>query len=240
MVKIYIDAGHGGNDPGAVGNGLCEKDLTLDIAKRIKKYLDDNYTGHTVKLSRTTDKTMSLKQRTDDANKWGADFLLSIHINAGGGTGYEDFMYNRLSNSSRTAKLRDTIHAEIVKELSVWRNRGKKKANFHMLRESRMAAMLSENGFIDTKADADRLKSSAFLNKIAKGHGEGLAKAFKLKRKPKPKPKPSKSSKPSTKVDKNTFYRVVAGSYNDRNNADAQVAKLKKAGFDSFIDVYKK
>src|SRR5690625_4864189 len=203
MVKIYIDAGHGGNDPGAVGNGLREKDLTLDIAKRIRKYLNDNFTGHTIRMSRTTDKTMSLKQRTDDANRWGADFLLSVHINAGGGTGYEDFIYNGLSNSSSTAKLRDTIHAEIVKEQKAWRNRGKKKANFHVLRESRMPAMLSENGFIDTKADADRLKSSAFLNKIAKGHAIGLAKALKLKRKSKPKP-----SKPTTS--KNTFYRVVA------------------------------
>src|SRR5690625_830321 len=235
MTKIFIDPGHGGSDPGAVANGLREKDLTLDIAKRIEKYLDDNFMGHTIRMSRTTDKTMSLKQRTDDANRWGADFFLSVHINAGGGTGYEDFIYNRLSNSSRTAKLRDTIHAEVVKEQKAWRNRGKKKANFHVLRESRMSAMLTENGFIDTKADADRLKSNSFLDKIAKGHAEGLAKAFKLKRKSKPKPKPSK---PTT--NKNTFYRVVVGSYNERKNADAQIKRLKKAGFDAFIDVYKK
>src|SRR5699024_10386757 len=123
----------GGNDPGAVGNGLREKDLTLKISKKIADILKDY--DCSVKLSRTGDQTLSLKQRTDAANKWGADYLLSVHINAGGGTGYEDFIHNGLSNSSSTAKLRNVIHAEVVKELNAWRNRGKKKANFHMLRE---------------------------------------------------------------------------------------------------------
>src|SRR5690625_2559502 len=98
MTKIFIDPGHGGSDPGAVGNGLREKDLTLKISKKIANILKDYHCS--VKLSRTGDQTLSLKQRTDMANKWGADFLLSVHINAGGGTGYEDFIYNGLSNSS--------------------------------------------------------------------------------------------------------------------------------------------
>lgn len=183
MAKIFIDPGHGGSDPGATGNGLREKDLTLDIAKRIQKYLNDNFTGHQIKLSRTNDKYLALSERANMANSWGADFFLSVHINAGGGTGYEDYIYNGLSNSSSTAKLRDTIHAEIVKEQSFWSNRGKKKANFAVLRLTKMSGILTENGFIDTKADADKLKSNAYLNRIAKGHAEGIARAFKLKRK---------------------------------------------------------
>lgn len=182
MTKIFIDPGHGGTDPGAVGNGLREKDLTLDIAQRVSKYLNDNYTGHTIRMSRTTDKTLSLTQRTNAANSWGADYFLSIHINAGGGTGYEDFIFNG-NVSNKTVSFRNIIHAEITKELSEWRNRGKKSANFAVLRQSSMPASLTESGFIDTKADADKLKSSSFLNKIAKGHAEGLAKAFKLKKK---------------------------------------------------------
>src|SRR5690625_904002 len=183
MVKIFIDAGHGGSDSGATANGLREKDLTLEIAKRIKKYLDNHFTGHNIKMSRTTDQTMSLTQRTNSANKWGADYFLSIHINAGGGTGYEDYIYIQLSSSSKTAKLRDTIHAEVVKAIGSVGNRGKKKANFHVLRESNMSAMLSENLFIDRKSDANKLKSSNFLNKVAKGHATGLAKALGLKKK---------------------------------------------------------
>ncbi|WP_163583273.1 N-acetylmuramoyl-L-alanine amidase family protein, partial [Gracilibacillus saliphilus] len=77
MVKIFIDPGHGGSDPGATANGLKEKDLVLDISKRIKSKLK-SYKGVSVRLSRTTDKTLSLSQRTNDANKWGADYLVSV------------------------------------------------------------------------------------------------------------------------------------------------------------------
>src|SRR5699024_10449549 len=228
----YIDAGHGGSDPGAVANGLKEKDLTLSISKKIASILKDY--DCTVKLSRTTDRSLTLKQRTDDANRWGADYLLSIHINAGGGTGYEDFIYNGLSNTSKAAKLRDTIHAEVVKELKVWRNRGKKKANFHMVRESKMPAMLSENGFIDNKEDADRLKSDAFLNKIAKGHANGLIKALKLKKKGASSTKPvtnTKAPKPSnnaSKPNKSTYTGDSVVDYLKHNNQPSSFAHRKK------------
>src|SRR5690625_3506361 len=181
MTKIYIDAGHGGSDPGATANGLREKDLTLKIAKHIRDYLK-NY-NCSVRMSRTGDKTLSLAQRTNDANKWGADYFLSVHINAGGGTGYEDYIYNGLSNSSKTARIRDAIHNEINNVLKKHgiTNRGKKKANFHVLRESKMSAMLSENLFIDTAKDAKLLKDNAFLKAIGEAHAKGIIKAFNLK-----------------------------------------------------------
>lgn len=230
MVKLYLDVGHGGSDPGAIGYGLKEKDLNLQISKKINKLLKE-YDGITVKMSRTTDKTLSLRQRTNEANSWGADILLSIHINAGGGTGFESFIYNG-SVSSNTSKYRSILHDEIMKELKGVRDRGKKKANFHMLRESRMIAILTENLFIDTKKDTDQLKKQSFINKVAQGHVNGLVKLFNLKKK-------KTTSKPSTNKGE-TFYRVVAGSFKDRKNADEQVKKLKKDGYDVFIDVYKK
>lgn len=178
MVKIYVDAGHGGSDPGAEGNGLQEKNVTLQIAKKVQEYLGE-YSNATVKMSRTTDKTVSLAARTNEANAWGADYFLSIHINAGGGTGYEDYIHNTLSDTSNTANLRNTIHAEVVK-LNNLGDRGKKKENLHVLRESSMPAMLSENGFIDTKADADKMKNATWINNVARGHVNGLAKALGL------------------------------------------------------------
>ena len=178
MVKIYVDAGHGGSDPGAEGNGLQEKNVTLQIAKKVQEYLGE-YSNATVKMSRTTDKTVSLAARTNEANAWGADYFLSIHINAGGGTGYEDYIHNTLSDTSNTAKLRNTIHVEVVK-LNNLGDRGMKKENLHVLRESSMPAMLSENGFIDTKADADKMKNATWINNVARGHVNGLAKALGL------------------------------------------------------------
>lgn len=178
MTKIYLDAGHGGSDSGAVGNGLKEKDLTLKLVLKMKELLS-NYQVD-VKLSRESDKTLSLPERTNDANKWGADYLVSVHINAGGGEGYEDFIYEKLDAKSQSSKLRNIMHSEIVPQMDM-KNRGKKKANFHMLRESNMASILTESGFIDNVGDAKKLKSDAYLNKVALGHVNGLVKAFELK-----------------------------------------------------------
>src|SRR5699024_5009796 len=88
-IKILIDPGHGRNDPGASSNRLKEKDLTLDISKRVNDNILSNYEVKT-KMTRTSDKTVSLNNRTSSANAWGADLFLSVHINSGGGTGYED------------------------------------------------------------------------------------------------------------------------------------------------------
>lgn len=228
MIKIYVDAGHGGSDPGASANGLKEKDLTLKISKKIASLLKQ-YENVSIKQSRTNDKTLSLKQRTNEANKWGADLFLSIHINAGGGTGFESYIYNKLSDSSTTGKNRKVIHDEIMKKMK-GKDRGKKKANFHVLRESKMSGILTENLFIDTKKDADKLKKQAFINKIAQGHVNGIVKLYKLKKK--------KSSGGDS--DDRTYYRVIAGSFHEHQNAVEHAKKLMAKGIDVFIDTYKK
>src|SRR5699024_8818616 len=124
----------------------------------------------------------SLSKRARMANNWGADLILSIHINSGGGVGYEDYIHNSLSSNSRAGKIQRSINSEVIKATG-WRNRGRKKANFAVLRQTKMPAILTENGFIDTKSDANKLKSNSFLNKIANGHVKGIAKHFGLKNK---------------------------------------------------------
>lgn len=69
--KIYIDLGHGGSDPGAVANGLEEANVVLEIGKYMKDMFA-NYENAEVKFSRLSDKTLSLSQRTNEANDWGA------------------------------------------------------------------------------------------------------------------------------------------------------------------------
>lgn len=178
--KIYLDPGHGGSDPGASGNGLKEKDVVLKIAKYTRDYLNDNYTGHSIRMSRTSDKTVSLTSRTNDANRWGADVFVSIHINAGGGKGYEDFIYNG-SVSQNTRNLQNAVHKEVSKLFKT--NRGKKRANFHVLRESRMSAVLTECGFIDNKGDAEFLSKDSNLKKLGEAHAKGIADFLNLKKK---------------------------------------------------------
>lgn len=180
MVKIFIDPGHGGMDSGAVGNGLYEKNVTLQIARRINEILLNEYSGVTTRLSRTGDQTVSLSQRTNAANAWGADFYLSVHINSGGGTGYEDFIYP--GSGTPTTTYQTNIHQEVMK-LVDFVDRGRKQANFHVLRVSNMPALLTENGFIDNSSDAAKLKQTDFIDRIARGHVNGLVRSFNLQKK---------------------------------------------------------
>lgn len=232
--KVFLDPGHGGSDPGAVANGLQEKQLTLNICKQIRDILTSEYGDVHVKLSREGDTYLSLEERAKRANAWGADLFVSVHINAGGGTGFESYVHT--SQNSKTVNLRNTIHGEIMRHLDV-RDRGKKVANFAVLRLTAMPAVLTENLFIDHADDAKKLKSSAYIAVIARGHAEGIAKALGLKKKAQPKPNQPKSNPGSSS---GVYYRVVAGSFKDRENAEQRVAALRKAGFESFIDTYKK
>ncbi|WP_084028994.1 N-acetylmuramoyl-L-alanine amidase family protein [Bacillus sp. J33] len=180
-MKLYLDPGHGGSDPGAEGNGLSEKGIALDIALKIRSILTSKYKNIEVKMSRTDDTTKSLSDRTNEANAWGADFYLSIHCNSfnGSARGYEDYIHSSLSDNSVTAKYQDILHEEVIK-FNQLQDRGKKKANYHVLRESAMPALLSENGFIDNAQDAELMKQSSWRQKVAQGHANGIAKAFNL------------------------------------------------------------
>lgn len=226
-VKIFIDPGHGGSDPGTVANGLREKDLTLAIAKECNRVLNEEYEGVQTKMSRTGDTYPSLSARAKAANDWGADFFISIHINAGGGTGFESYIYNG-SVSSKTKEYQKKVH-QVIAAGDGWADRGMKRANFAVLRETRMSALLTENGFIDRKEDAAKLKDPAFLKKLGRLHAEGIAKAFGLRKKSKPAPKPD--PKPSEGV-----WIVQTGAFKDKDNAEERAKLIKeKTGLDSYI-----
>ncbi|WP_342433112.1 N-acetylmuramoyl-L-alanine amidase [Neobacillus sp. FSL H8-0543] len=238
-MKLYLDPGHGGTDPGASGNGIREKDITLDIAQKIRSILINSYENIEIKMSRTGDTTKSLSQRTNEANAWDADFYLSIHCNAANSSarGYEDYIYSGVSNSSRTATYQDIIHAEVIK-LNQLINRGQKKANFHVLRETKMDAFLSENGFIDNPEDAALMKQNSWRQSVAQGHATGVAKAFKLKAKtttPPPKPPANPADPPKNPPATGTLYKVIAGSFKGKENADERVIFLRSKGIESFV-----
>ncbi|MEK4132044.1 N-acetylmuramoyl-L-alanine amidase [Solibacillus sp. FSL W8-0474] len=199
MKRIVWDKGHGGTDPGAVGNGLQEKNLTHSIVSYAMNYLEANYTGFEQRTTRTGDQTLELSKRDDMANAWGADAFISAHINAGGGTGFETFIFNGTTNPA-TSSLQNSIHDEVLKAMrkidpSV-KDRGKKRANFAVLRTTNMPAVLTETLFIDTVADANHLKSAAFLKAVGEAHAIGVAKYLGLKElkkvAEKPKPQPQK------------------------------------------------
>lgn len=173
MYKVWIDAGHGGKDPGAVANGIQEKDIVLKVSLGIKERLEAEYEDVQVLRSRSTDIFLELRDRTNKANAAGADILVSIHCNAGGGKGgFESFRYTSASQNS--IKLQDALHRSIMAKLGGI-DRGQKAQNLHMVRESKMPAVLTENLFVDVIADADRLNQASVINAIIDGHVQGIA-----------------------------------------------------------------
>jgi len=176
MVKIFIDPGHGGSDTGAEGNGLQEKNLVLDISTRIVRQLHDYEVE--VRMSRDDDTFISLSDRAEQANTWGADYFLSIHVNASGGSGFESYIWNG-SVPSQTEAYQTAVHSAIVDQINE-PDRGEKRANFAVLRETNMAALLTENLFIDNPNEAAKLSDSDFLEEIARGHTNGLVSLLNL------------------------------------------------------------
>jgi N-acetylmuramoyl-L-alanine amidase len=186
MAKLVVlDPGHGGEDPGAGGHGLKEARLTLKIAKRVRTALVDAFDVR-VELTRSADRAVALSARAAFANARDADYFVSIHINAGGGTGYEDFVHNSLGPGSESARRRSAVHSAVATFMQSkgMPDRGKKTANFAVLRETTMPAILTENLFIDTADDADLLGNDGFLSGLAKAHAKGIGAALQLPARP--------------------------------------------------------
>ncbi|WP_434642789.1 N-acetylmuramoyl-L-alanine amidase [Thermoanaerobacterium thermosaccharolyticum] len=178
---VCIDPGHGGKDPGAVANGLKEKDITLDISLKLNNLLK-NYEVSTI-LTRGKDIDVGLSQRANIANSAKADFFISVHINAGGGSGFESYRYP--TSSDKTASIHAIVHRELAKfyEENGFVDRGIKTANYAVLRETKMPAILVENLFIDSVKDANFLREENNRQAIAQAICDGMVQALGLKKK---------------------------------------------------------
>jgi N-acetylmuramoyl-L-alanine amidase len=176
MTMIFIDPGHGGADPGAIGNGLREKDLTLDISNRVAQRLREH--GFSVMMTRTTDTYVGLSERAQMANQAGANYFLSIHINAGGGSGFESLVQPGYDNGE-TGRIRGIIHSAVAAYFKAngLPDRGRKEMDLAVCRETNMPAALIECGFIDS-SDAQKLRDYNFLQGIAEAVCKGLCEAI--------------------------------------------------------------
>ena len=219
---IIIDPGHGGSDSGATFKNYQEKNFNLTIARMVRDRLLSKYDVN-VALTRDSDKTIALKPRTDLANALKADFFLSIHNNAAGGKGFETYIYNG-NVPSQTVQLQSTIHNNIASSvLKPYKidDRGKKRANFHVLRETKMNALLIEVLFVDNEDDLKLLTNPSFITDISIGIADASAAAMKL---------PAKSS-PS----EGSLYKVIAGSFSKNESAEDRLGLLMQKGFSAFI-----
>lgn len=164
-MRIFINPGHGGTDPGACYGYLREADVAFNIARRVESYLQD--VGYDVKVFQLGGVADDLETICDTSNAWDADIFVSIHCNAGGGMGTETYHWYR-SDISR--KLAECIQQQIVESLPV-QNRGVKQAGFYVLIHTDCPAALVETAFIDNPHDAALLRERQddFARAIARG-----------------------------------------------------------------------
>ncbi|MYL19525.1 sporulation protein [Halobacillus litoralis] len=224
MKTIVIDPGHGGTDPGAVYMGYQEKTFNLSIALNVQRYLTQNYEVEIV-MTRSSDQTVSLNRRTTLANAGDANFFLSIHNNAAGGRGFESYIHNG-SLAPDTQAYQSIIHTTVYQTASKYgvSNRGMKRADLFVTRTTDMSSLLLEILFVDHPDDLALLRNSSFINDISTAIGEGTAKALQLPR--------LAGAAPSHT---STLYKVMAGAFRSRENAEQRIEFLSQSGTAAFI-----
>ena len=158
---IVIDAGHGGNDHGAVFGNFNEKDITLSIAKEIQK-LNGNHDEYEVILIRNEDTYPSLSERTNQINTLNPEMVISLHVNTS--PQKETSIHGTelyVQNSEESKKLAGKIYKKFkVRKIE-------ERSNLHILRETKAPAVLVELGFINNTADRTYITSENGQKEIA-------------------------------------------------------------------------
>jgi len=171
--KICVDAGHGGKDPGATNGNVYEKNINLQIAKKLEAKLIE--TGlYDVYMTRTTDVYEDPYTKAQEANKYGADYFISIHCNSAAmssANGVETLAYLGSTSSTNLAK---AVQTELVAATKL-RDRGIKFNNkLTVLNSTSMPAILVETAFINNPKEVINLQSTAFQNDVASAIVRGL------------------------------------------------------------------
>lgn len=181
MHKIFIDPGHGGNDNGAAWGEkydyVEEDDLNLIISFLLNYEL--LLAGLTTRLSREEDIFVSLADRSQQANAWGADIFVSIHADAfhrETAKGITTHIYPQCTPDTQI--LATWVQSELLKRFIEHSNRGIKKSNFHVLRQTRMPAILIETEFISNPETRRFLKEPANQRELARAIGRGIKRYF--------------------------------------------------------------
>ena len=183
-IVVCLDAGHGGDDPGAVFEGRQEKDDNLAMVLAVRDALEaEGFENLTVLLTRTEDTALELEERTDFANGHDATLFVSIHRNSGGGQGLETWI--SADGHRPETDLANLIQSNL-KEVSSTKDRGVKKgtasnphASYYVVGNTKMPACLIELGFIDNQWDNRALDEEFDL--WARAIADGILQMVKLK-----------------------------------------------------------
>ena len=246
---LILDAGHAKDTAGkrAFDNSLYEWDFNNNMQYLIKKRAQDH--GITVKLTNPNPQSVSditLSVRSAFANKLYSDLkkpntlFISLHANAYGSTwntarGVEVYHASNASQNSKNAAkhLCDSIYNDVKNIDTNFKNRGVKCQDFTVIYKTITPCVLVEYGFYSNKDDLKILKNNQ--SDLVEATLKGICKYFNINYQ-----EPKKETVKTDSTVSNIYYRVVAGSYTDRANADKLVSDLKSKGYPAFIDIYKK
>lgn len=185
---VIIDAGHGGHDGGAVANDIIEKEMALDLAKRVQRDLAAS--GVRVVMTRSADVFLPLEERAAFAAKHGAAAFISVHLNTdgegGSAEGIETYFAAQKPLSSRQMETASKAEAPQGEELAAIvqravcmktkaENRGTKARSYAVVSQAACPAVLVECGFITSTAESARLKRESYRDQVAGGIAQGVA-----------------------------------------------------------------
>lgn len=223
-MRIGIDMGHtlSGEGTGSQGCGYKEQNLTRELGKIVIEMLKKE--GHTIydcTVDKSSNNAQQLIDRVNKANKQPLDLFVSIHFNAcvndvkgdGRTTGTEVLLHSMSSKAKPYAE-------RIVKKIANvgLKNRGVKTHNAYVLKHTKAPALLIETCFIDDRDDMNVYLKNP--RKVAKAIVEGIL---------------DKTITDVVETPKNGFYRVLVGSYKDKNNAIKRQEELKSKGIEASL-----
>lgn len=169
--KVFIGVGHGGSDPGASANGLVEKTVNLTMAQALRDELVRH--GVEVKMSREKDENDTVAQEVDECNAYGPDLAVEVHNNAGGGKGFEAYIY---PGSATGRKMAENIEAE-VKAIGQTSRGVKTSTGFMWVRSTKAPSVLLEGFFVDG-ADYTKFDTVAEQRAMGVAYAKGVLKTL--------------------------------------------------------------
>jgi N-acetylmuramoyl-L-alanine amidase len=232
-MKIMLDAGHGFNTAGKRSpDGMKEYEFNRKVTSFAKGILE-GYQNVAVYFAHSDDKDVPLKDRTDAANRLKVDTYVAIHANAYGETwndaaGIETYVYP--TKPKEAVELAQKIQKYLVTATGLG-NRGVKTADFHVLRETHMTAILAECGFMTNQKEASLMHTAAYQKDCAEAIVKGIVEQYHLIKK---ESKPPVQTPPKTSP--SGLYKVQVGAFTDKQNAEDLVKRLKASGFEAIID----
>jgi len=171
LTTVVIDAGHGGHDRGGIpGQRIAEKDMTLDVAQRLRSVLSAS--GYRVVMTRDSDVFVPLPTRVAIANSYRNAIFVCIHFNATqrrGAGGIETYFYSRDS-----LPLASAIHSYVVGGAPS-SNRGVRRRGFYVLRKTNIPAVLVECGFLTNPTEAAYAQTASYRQKLAQEIAAGVS-----------------------------------------------------------------